>query len=125
MRRTRIMNSCQVRRTTFQEAEKEFYKHCVLRNLRNATLRFYREDLTYFHGKVPVKYMDDLNQEAFDKFIFHELEEGKKVISLNTRIRGLRVFLEREYHNTKTHGPPCKDPWVFVYGLSLRLSRRF
>ena len=56
MRRTTILNSCQVRRTTFQEAEKEFYKHCVLRNLRDATLRFYREDLTYFHSKVPVKY---------------------------------------------------------------------
>lgn len=102
MRRTTILNSCQVRRTTFQEAEKEFYKHCVLRNLRDATLRFYREDLTYFHSKVTVKYMDDLNQEVFDEFIFHELEEGKKVISLNTRIRGLRVFFkfcaEREYN---------------------------
>ena len=91
MRRTTILNSCQVRRTTFQEAEKEFYKHCVLRNLRDATLRFYKEDLNYFHSKVPVKYMDDLKQEGFDDFIFHELEEGKKVIISNLDRTSLKL----------------------------------
>lgn len=101
MRITKILNSKQVKHTTFKEAQNAFYRHCVIRNLSEQTLRYYKEDLTYFHNKVPVKYIDDLTQEAFDDFLFNELEEGKKVISLNTRIRGLRVFfkfcVEREY----------------------------
>ncbi len=101
MRITKILNSKQVKHTTFKEAQSAFYRHCVIRNLSEQTLRYYKEDLTYFHNKVPVKYIDDLTQEAFDDFLFNELEEGKKVISLNTRIRGLRVFfkfcVEREY----------------------------
>lgn len=94
MRITKILNSKQVKHTTFKEAQSAFYRHCVIRNLSEQTLRYYKEDLTYFHNKVPVKYIDDLTQEAFDDFLFNELEEGKKVISLNTRIRGLRVFFK-------------------------------
>lgn len=101
MRRTTILNAHQVKRTTFQEAEKAFYKHCTLKNLRPPTIRYYTEDLTYFHSKAPVKYIDDVTQAVFDDFIFKELDAGKKVTSLNTRIRGLRVFFkfceEREY----------------------------
>ncbi len=101
MRITKILNSKQIKHTTFKEAQNTFYRHCVIRNLSEQTLRYYKEDLTYFHNKVPVKYIDDLTQKAFDDFLFNELEDGKKVISLNTRIRGLRVFfkfcVEREY----------------------------
>ena len=101
MRRTTILNPCEVRRTTFNEAAAAFLKHCTLRNLRPPTLRYYTEDLTYFHAKAPVKYADQITQELFDDFIYHELQEGKKTTSLNTRIRGLRVFFkfcaERDY----------------------------
>ena len=45
--------------------------------------------------------MDEITQEVFETFILNELEAGKKQTSLNTRIRGLRVFFsfcaEREY----------------------------
>ena len=34
MRRTKILNASEVRRTTFTEAENAFYKHCRLKNLR-------------------------------------------------------------------------------------------
>ncbi len=101
MRRTKILNAAEVRRTTFTEAENAFYKHCRLKNLRPRTITFYTEDLTYFHRKTGVKYADEITQEVFDDFIFNELEAGKKTGSLNTRIRGLRVFFsfcaEREY----------------------------
>ena len=64
-------------------------------------INYYKEDLTYFHGKTAVKYMDEITQEVFETFILNELEAGKKQTSLNTRIRGLRVFFsfcaEREY----------------------------
>jgi len=101
MRRMTIANSCEVRQTTFKEAEAAFIKHCKLRNLRPQTIRYYTEDLNYFHSNVPVRYVNQITQEVFDEFIFQQLEQGKKVSSLNTRIRGLRVFFkfcaEREY----------------------------
>ncbi len=101
MRRTTILNAKEVKRTTFKEAEDAFFKHCVLKNLRPRSLEYYREDLHFFHANVPVKYVDEISQEVFENFIINELERGKKVSSLNTRIRGLRVFFkfcaEREY----------------------------
>lgn len=101
MRRTKILNASEVRRTTITEAENAFYKHCRLKNLRPQTITYYKEDLTYFHGKTGVKYADEITQSVFDGFILNELEAGKKTTSLNTRIRGLRVFFtfcaDREY----------------------------
>ncbi len=101
MRRTKILNAVEVRRTTYIEAKNAFIKHCRLKNLRPRTIQYYTEDLTYFHAKVPVKYADEITQEAFDDFILNEMDAGKKITSLNTRIRGLRVFFsfcaEREY----------------------------
>ena len=92
MRRTKILNAAEVRRTPFSEAETAFLKHCRLKNLRPKTITYYEEDIQYFHTKVPVKYMDEISQERFDDFILDELDAGKKITSLNTRIRGLRVF---------------------------------
>ena len=101
MRRTTILNAVEVKRTSFTEAENAFYKHCKIKNLRPRTIVYYKEDLTYFHGKTPVKYIDEVTQTVFDDFILNEMEAGKKTNSLNTRIRGLRVFFkfcaEREY----------------------------
>lgn len=103
MRRTTILNAVEVRRTTFSEAESAFIKHCRVKNLRPKTITYYEEDIEYFHAKVPVKYIDEITQDRFDDFIVAELDAGKKVTSLNTRIRGLRVFFsfcaEREYMN--------------------------
>ena len=94
MRRTTILNAKVLKRTSFKEAETAFYKHCKLRNLTEQTLRYYTEDLTYFHANVPVRYADEITKEVFDDFIFQELEAGKKVSSLNSRIRGMRVFFK-------------------------------
>ena len=103
MRRTTILNAAEVRRTAYSEAESAFIKHCRVKNLRSKTITYYEEDIEYFHTKVPVKYIDEITQDRFDDFIVAELDDGKKVTSLNTRIRGLRVFFsfcaEREYMN--------------------------
>ena len=79
MRRTKILNAREVKRTTFKDAEAAFYKHCKVRNLRPQTLKYYEEDLTYFHNHVPVKYVDEITQPVIENFITDELEEGKKV----------------------------------------------
>ena len=101
MRYTEILNATQVKRTTYQEAVTAFQRHCKLKNLRPKTMEYYSEDLNYFHAKTPVRYIDEVTQEVFENFILKELETGKKTSSLNTRIRGLRVFFkfcsERDY----------------------------
>lgn len=101
MRRTTILNAKQVKRISYQEATSFFINHCKLRNLRAKTIIYYQEDINYFQSKVSKRYIDEITQEVFEGFISAELDMGKKVSSLNTRIRGLRVFFkfcaEREY----------------------------
>ena len=70
MRRTTILNSSAVKQTTFEEAQTSFLKHCKLRNLRPQTIRYYTEDLTYFHANVPLRFVGQITQEVFDNFIF-------------------------------------------------------
>lgn len=95
------MNADEVRRKPFSEAKNEFVKHCRIKNLRPKTVTYYEEDIHYFHMQTNAKYVDEITQERFDDFIIGELDKGKKVTSLNSRIRGLRVFFsfcaEREY----------------------------
>jgi integrase/recombinase XerD len=74
--------------------EQLFMKHCKLKNLSPQTMRYYAEDLKYFHACVPVRYVDAVSQDAFENFIVSELDAGKKITSLNSRIRGLRVFFK-------------------------------
>ncbi len=123
MRRMKIINAAEVRRTPFSEAANAFYKHCRVRNLRPRTITYYKEDLTYFHGKTGVKYADEITQEVFDEFIFNELEAGKKTSSLNTRIRGLRVFFtfcaEREYMRPIHLLNIYEQKWRDFAGLSI------
>ena len=101
MRRTKILNAAEVRRISFSEAKNEFIKHCRIKNLRPKTVTYYEEDIHYFHMQTKARYVDEITQERFDDFIIGELDKGKKVTSLNSRIRGLRVFFsfcaEREY----------------------------
>ena len=101
MRRTTILNAKEIKRTPLKEAQSAFYKHCRLKNLTEQTLKYYEENLSYFRSKISVKYADEITQEVFEAFLLQELDAGKKVTSLNSRIRGLRVFFnfctEREY----------------------------
>lgn len=103
MKRTSILNKSNQNRIIYEQAVSSFNKYCVLKNLRPSTLEYYNEDLSYFYSKISVKYIDEVTQEVYDSFLYSELEEGKKVSSLNTRIRGLRVFFkfcaDREYMN--------------------------
>ena len=101
MRMKQILNSVEVKRTSFEEARTSFIKHCKLRNLSERTLEYYEEDISYLHSKMPVKYIDEITQEKYEELVLQELERDRKVTSLNTHIRGWRVFFrfcaQREY----------------------------
>lgn len=101
MRRKTITNAADLNRITIQEATERFIKHCRIRNLSSQTIKYYTEDCNYFAARVAAEYIDEVNHDVLEDFIFQEIENGKKVSSLNTRIRGLRVFFnfcaERDY----------------------------
>lgn len=100
VRRT-IKNPKEIQRKTLQEAQKIFLQNCRIKNLSPRTLKYYEEDLNYFFSHIKVKYVDEIALEVYEAFLSGELEEGKKISSLNSRVRGLRVFFkfcaEREY----------------------------
>ena len=87
VRRT-IKNPAIIQRKTVQEAKAAFIQHCRIKNLSPQTLRFYNEDLDYFFPHIPVKY----TEEIYEAFLTGELDAGKKISSLNSRTRGLRVL---------------------------------
>ncbi len=47
MRRTKIKNAAEVRRTTYSEAESAFIKHCRVKSLRPKTINYY---IQHFQG---------------------------------------------------------------------------
>lgn len=103
MRKTTILNKEEIHRLTIPEATEKFLRDCRIRNLSAQTLVYYEEDCKYFSDHVEAKYIDQVNRDVFEEFILQELDKGKKVTSLNSRIRGLRVFFrfcaDREYMN--------------------------
>lgn len=102
MRMTTIKNAKTQKRIGIVEAESEFIKHCKLKNLREETLRYYEEDIEYFFSTSGTfKYVDEVTQQVYEDWLVSLIDADKKTTSLNTRIRGLRVFfrfmVEREY----------------------------
>lgn len=89
-----LSDSFKQKRTLRSEAEALFIKFCKLRNLREQTIKYYKEDIHYFFETTGKKYLDEITQEVFDDFLMGELDKGKKTTSLNSRLRGLRVFFK-------------------------------
>ena len=101
MRKITLTNNFRQNRTSFEDAKTSFIKFCKLKNLTERTIEFYEEDLRYFCKYISVKYLDEITQETLDNFILEELDKGKRTTTINTRLRGLRVFFkfcaERDY----------------------------
>ncbi len=101
MRKITLTNDFRRNRTSFENAKAAFIKFCKLKNLTERTIEFYEEDLKYFCQYINIKYLDEISQETLDNFILDELDKGRRTTTLNTRLRGLRVFFkfcaERDY----------------------------
>ena len=78
---------------SMQEAVEDFMRHCRLKNLSAATLEYYQEDLEYFTRVMQIKYVSEFSREVLDNFVDHEMNKGNRVSAINTRIRGLQVFV--------------------------------
>lgn len=101
MRRTKIKNAEELKRLTLSEAKKAFLQHCKIKNLSEKTIKYYTEDINFFFAHIDEKYINEITIDVYEIFMAAELDQGKNVHSLNSRIRGLRVFFkfcaEREY----------------------------
>jgi len=88
-------------RKNVSSAQEEFLRHCRLRNLSPRTIEYYRENLNYVRRVLKLEYADELTRERIDDLVAHEMDKGNKVVAINSRIRGLRVFVhfcaDREY----------------------------
>lgn len=90
-----------IARIKLDKAVMEFIRHCRLRNLSPRTIEYYTEDLEYFKTVSAINFTDEIDAEVFENFIGHEMDKGNRVTAINTRLRGLRVFIrfcaDRDY----------------------------
>ncbi|MGG0760037.1 MULTISPECIES: tyrosine-type recombinase/integrase [Bacillus cereus group] len=73
-----------------EEAYKKFFKDCYLRNLRPATIGYYKNE---FHGakKIINKQLVEWEQKDVEDLILKS-KQLMKVTTINTRLRALRSF---------------------------------
>ncbi|AXN39612.1 tyrosine-type recombinase/integrase [Peribacillus butanolivorans] len=73
-----------------EEAFEEFFKDCYLRNLRPATISYYKNE---FHAakKIMNKQLVECEQKNIENLILQS-KQIMKVTTINTRLRALRAF---------------------------------
>ncbi|QNG59952.1 tyrosine-type recombinase/integrase [Bacillus sp. PAMC26568] len=78
------------KKITDDEAFEIFFRDCYLRNLRPATIEYYKNE---FHAakKIINKHLVDCQQIDIESFILQS-KQLMKVTSINTRLRALRSF---------------------------------
>lgn len=85
----------------FDEAAEKFYKHCIVKNLTQYSITYYKDSLNFFKTNYPIEYLTEINLDYIENVICSEKEKNTRTTTLNTRLRGLRVFLyfcmDREY----------------------------
>jgi integrase/recombinase XerD len=80
--------------TRLDECFTYFIRHCQLKNLSDRTIYYYNECWTYF-----INYHHDnnntnsLTQEVVNNYIIHLKSIGISDISVNTKLRGIRVII--------------------------------
>ncbi|KEZ47169.1 tyrosine-type recombinase/integrase [Metabacillus indicus] len=78
------------KKITDDQAYEVFFKACYLRNLRPATIEYYKNEFKAAK-KVINKQLVDWEQGDLEEFIFNS-KQFLKVTSINTRLRALRSF---------------------------------
>nr|WP_071460761.1 tyrosine-type recombinase/integrase [Bacillus mediterraneensis] len=82
---------------SFFEAVSEFLKNCTIRGLAADTIKLYDKELKQVGRsldaiKSPLSDVRKLRQSDIEGFIAHQLELGRAVSTINTRIRAGRTF---------------------------------
>ena len=95
---------------SFKESMDLFLKDCEIRNLRSHTIRYYRNELTYFYNLLVEQDIDTtpknitLNIIKNNIILYMKDVKKSKVVTINTRLRAIRTFfnfLHREKYIKK------------------------
>ncbi|MDQ0861616.1 tyrosine-type recombinase/integrase [Bacillus sp. V2I10] len=95
------------KKITDDEAFEIFFRDCYLRNLRPATIEYYKNE---FHAakKIIKKQLVDCQQFDIETFILKS-KQFMKVTSINTRLRALKSFYNFLYKNKHNDKNPMKN----------------
>ncbi|QAS51834.1 tyrosine-type recombinase/integrase [Halobacillus litoralis] len=94
-------------KVTEDEALEKFFKDCCLRNLRPATIEYYKNE---FHAtkKMLKKDLVDIKQEDIEAFIVRSKTQIS-ITTINTRLRALRAFYNYLKKNKLISTNPMKN----------------
>ncbi|RLQ89959.1 tyrosine-type recombinase/integrase [Falsibacillus albus] len=92
---------------TEEEALEKFFKDCYLRNLRPATIGYYRNE---FHGakRIINKQLIECNECDIENLILKSKDQ-MKVTTINTRLRALRAYYNYLSKNKLIDNNPMKN----------------
>jgi integrase/recombinase XerD len=95
------------KKITDEEAFENFFRDCFLRNLRPATIDYYKNE---FHAakKFINKTLVECEQQDIENLII-ESKRLIKVTTINTRLRALRSFYNYLYKNKLIDKNPMKN----------------
>lgn len=83
------------------DALTEFYSHCIIKNLADKSIKYYKEVLGYFLKFKNAQYLHEYTNEDINNYILYMKEKNLKDTTINLRLRGIKTFFkfcyEKEY----------------------------
>lgn len=89
------------------EAFEKFFRDCYLRNLRPATIEYYKNEFQAFRRTID-KELVECHQKDIEDFILRS-KQSIKITSINTRLRALRSFYNYLSKNKLIDKSPMKN----------------
>ncbi|WP_043978161.1 tyrosine-type recombinase/integrase [Priestia megaterium] len=80
-----------------EEAFEKFFRDCYLRNLRPATVEYYKNEFQAFRRRID-KELVECNHKDIEDFILMS-KQSIKITTINTRLRALRSFYNFLFKN--------------------------
>lgn len=105
-------NTTQSQVSNFQNAVKEFLRHCRIKGLSPDTIKFYDKELkqtgrAFAEINAPVSNLRKMKMSHIEQFIEHHQNLGRAVNTINARLRAGRTFfnfcLRKEYVDTNPY----------------------
>lgn len=90
-----------------EEAFEKFFRDCYLRNLRPATVEYYKNEFQAFRRRID-KELVECNHKDIEDFILMS-KQSIKITTINTRLRALRSFYNFLFKNKLIDENPMKN----------------
>ncbi|MEH7563699.1 tyrosine-type recombinase/integrase [Priestia megaterium] len=90
-----------------EEAFEKFFRDCYLRNLRPATIEYYKNEFQAFRRRIDKELME-CNHKDIEEFILMS-KQSIKITTINTRLRALRSFYNFLFKNKLLVNNPMKN----------------